>query len=438
MKPLKITVIGGGSSYTPELIEGILKRYTELPVKTLYLYDIAEGQEKLAIIEALAKRMVEKSNQEIEVIATLNRIEAIKDADFILTQIRVGGLMARAKDEYIPLTYKAIGQETTGAGGFAKALRTIPVILDICKEIEAYAKDAWLINFTNPAGMITEAVKRYTNVKVIGLCNVPIGMKNNIASLLKVPKTQVKIDFVGLNHLVWGTKVYLNDEEVTSKVIDLLCDNDLGNMKNIPDLKWDSEFLRTLNMVPCPYHRYFYMKAEMLEEELSHIGDTRANQVMTIEKELFETYKDVNLCEKPEALEKRGGAYYSDAAIALISAIYNDKGQIHTVNTLNKGAVANLPDDVVIEINCIVDRKGAHPIAFGVLPDPINGWVQMVKAYEIMTIKAAVTGDYQMALNALYTHPLIDSAEQARLILNALLDAHKGYLDYFNEASFNH
>ncbi len=431
MKPLKITVIGGGSSYTPELIDGILKRYKELPVKKLYLFDIEEGKDKLKVIEALTNRMVLKSGHDIEVIATLDRIEAIRDADFILTQIRVGGLEARAKDEYIPLKHHAIGQETTGPGGFSKALRTIPVILDICNEIELYAKDAWLINFTNPAGMITEAVKRYTKVKVIGLCNVPIGMKKNISSLLNVSSEEVKIDFVGLNHLVWGTKVYLNESDITPRVIDLLCENDLGNMKNIPDLKWDSKFLKALNMIPCPYHRYFYMKAEMLEEELTHIDDTRANQVMVIEKELFELYKDVKLCEKPEILEKRGGAYYSDAAIALISAIYNDKGEVHTVNTLNQGAVSNLPDDVVIEINCVVDRNGAHPIHFGVLPDKINGWVQIVKDYESMTIKAAVTLDYQLALNALYTHPLIDSVEQASLILDDLLEAHKNHLRQF-------
>lgn len=431
MTNLKVTVIGAGSSYTPELIDGIIKRYKSLPIKELYLYDIDKGLEKLTVIAALSKRMLERAGLDIKVIATLDRIEAIKNADFILTQIRVGGLAAREKDELIPLEHGAIGQETTGAGGFAKAIRTIPVILDICKDIEKYSKDAWLINFTNPAGMVTEAIYKYSNVRAIGLCNVPIGMKNNIARLLEVNSDRISLDFVGLNHLVWGVNAFLDEEKITDNVLELMADGSSVNMANIPDMKWDSTFLKALGYIPCPYHRYYYMKLEMLEEELKNKATSRARQVMQIEKELFEIYKDEKLLEKPEALEKRGGAYYSDAAISLIDAIYNDKEEIHTVNVQNGDSIFGLPRDVVIETNCVIGRAGAIPVRFGELPPEINGLLQVVKAYEQKTIQAAVSGNYYDALNALYLHPLIDSAEQAKKILDDILNAHSEYLPLF-------
>ncbi len=204
---LKIAVIGGGSSYTPELIDGFIKRKDELDVSEIHLVDITEGKEKLKIVSDLSRRMIAKANMNTKIVSTLNLEEAIKGSDFVLTQFRVGGLKARAKDEMIPLKYDLIGQETTGAGGFAKALRTIPVIIDICNFISRLAPDAWLINFTNPAGLITEAVQKYTNVKVIGLCNVPIGMVNNIAKLMEVEPKRINIEFAGLNHLVWGKSV---------------------------------------------------------------------------------------------------------------------------------------------------------------------------------------------------------------------------------------
>lgn len=433
MKPLKITVIGGGSSYTPELVEGILKRYDELPVKTLYLLDIEEGREKLDIVVNLAKRMVKREKRNIDVVATLNRIEAIRDADFILTQIRVGGLKSRAKDEQIPLAHGAIGQETTGAGGFSKALRTIPVVLDICKDIEKYAENAWLINFTNPAGLVTEAVQKHSKVKVLGLCNVPINMRHNLAEILEVDSSRVKLDIIGLNHLIWGTEVYLDGIACKEVVIDRLCSGVSVNMKNIPDLKWDATFLRALNMIPCPYHRYYYMKSEMLANELEHRDRTRAVEVMAIERELFKTYADETLDVKPPALEKRGGAYYSDAAIALISAIYNDKQEEHVVNVANQGTIPSLAKEAVIEVNCVVGKEGARPTYNSEVSSEIHGWIHSVKAYEQLTIEAAVNRDYGKALNALYVHPLINSVTQAKAILDELIVAHREYLEGFNK-----
>lgn len=434
MNGLKVAVIGGGSSYTPELIDGFIKRNNELPVKEIHLVDIEEGKSKLDIVGNLAKRMVKKAGVDIDIILTLDRESAIKDANFVTTQFRVGGLEARAKDERIPLQYNVIGQETTGPGGFAKAMRTIPVILDICKDIEELAPNAWLINFTNPAGLITEAVHRYTNVKTIGLCNVPIGMVNMVSKMLEVDSERIKIDFAGLNHLVWGKRVYLDGEDITDEVIEKLCDGGSLTMKNIPDLKWDKDFVKSLGMIPCPYHRYYYMTDDLIEEEKESVETgkgTRAEQVLKIEKELFEVYKDPNLNQKPEQLEKRGGAYYSDAAVSLISAIYNDKKEVHTVNVKNNGAISNLPDDVVVEVNAIVDKTGAHSITVGQLPPEVSGLVQAAKAYELLAVEAGATGDYGTALKALVANPLVPSVKIAKKLLDDIIFANKAYLPQF-------
>ncbi len=259
MKGLKIATIGGGSSYTPELVEGFIKRYEELPVRELWLVDIPEGEKKLDIVGALARRMVEKAGIPMKIHLTLDRREALKDADFVTTQIRVGLLEARIKDERIPLKYGVIGQETNGPGGLMKGLRTIPVILDIAREMEELCPQAWMINFSNPAGMITEAVLRHSNIqKVVGLCNVPIGMRMGIAKLLEVEADRVQIDFAGLNHMVFGLNVYLDGKNITDRLLEQLTSGNLSGvtMENITDLGWEPDFIKGLRLLPCPYHRY--------------------------------------------------------------------------------------------------------------------------------------------------------------------------------------
>jgi 6-phospho-beta-glucosidase len=430
---LKIAVIGGGSSYTPELIEGFIKRYNELPVKNIYLMDIEEGKEKLEIVGNLARRMVKKAGVNITIHLTLDRKEAIEGADFVITQVRVGGIDARIRDEKIPLKYDVIRQETTGPGGFAKAQRTIPVILDICKDIEKYAPDAWLINFTNPSGVITETVLKYTKIKAIGVCNVPIGMVYGIANLMGVDPKRIYIRFTGLNHLVWGTNVYLDGEDITEKLIGMYESARSLSMKNIPELPWDPEFIKSLGMYPCPYHRYYYLTDQMLKEqkeEAATVG-TRGEVVKKLEKELFDIYKDPNLDVKPPQLEKRGGAHYSDVACSLISSIYNDKKDIHVVNVRNNGTIADLPDDVVIETNAVVDKNGAHPITIGHVSPKIRGLMQAVKAYEELTIEAGVRGDYYAALQALTIHPLVPSATIAKKILDDIIEQNKEYLPQY-------
>lgn len=432
---LKIVTIGGGSSYTPELIEGFIKYHNELPVRELWLVDVEEGKEKLEIVGNLAKRMVEKAGVPIKIYLTLDRKEALKSADFVTTQFRVGLLEARKKDESIPLKHGVLGQETNGPGGLFKALRTIPVILDICREMEEVCPNAWLINFTNPAGMVTEAVLRYSNIdRVVGLCNVPIGMEMGVAKLLEVDPHRVRIDFAGLNHMVYGLNVYVDGVSVKDQVISLINDPEKSiTMQNIHAMGWEPEFLRALDVFPCPYHNYYYKSGDMLEKELKNYqeGGTRAEVVKKLEEELFELYRDPHLAIKPPQLEKRGGAYYSDAAVRLIHSMYTDKCDIQAVNTINKGAISNLPFDSAVELSCIITKDGPKPIAVGDLPIQVRGLVQQVKSFERVAIEAAISGDYATALLAMTINPFVPSDRVAKIILDEMLEAHKEYLPQF-------
>lgn len=432
---LKITTIGGGSSYTPELIEGFIKRYKNLPVKEIWLVDIEEGRKKLEIITNLAKRMVKEANLPIEIHSTLDRKKALYGADFVTTQIRVGLLEARILDERIPLSHKMIGQETNGAGGMFKALRTIPVILDIDDDMSKLCPNAFLINFTNPAGMVTEALLKYgKNKKILGLCNVPIGMEKAVAQMLNVNLDRIRINFAGLNHMVFGMNIYCDGEEVTNKVIELIADNKMDTIvKNFKDFSWSKDFIKSLGVMPCPYHKYYFQRKDMLKEELQNFDGqkTRAQEVKKIEESLFELYKDENLKEKPKELEKRGGAYYSDAACRLIDSIYNDKKDIQPVNTRNNGAILDLDENSAVEVSSIITKQGAIPLTMGKLPVKVNGLIQQIKSFEKMTIEAAVTGDYHKALMALSINPLVDSETTAKVVLDELLLAHKKYLPQF-------
>jgi 6-phospho-beta-glucosidase len=434
---LKIAVIGGGSSYTPELIEGFIKRYHELPVKDLYLVDIEAGREKLEIVGSLAKRMLEKANVPINLHLTFDRREAIRDADFVTTQMRVGLLEARGRDERIPLKYNCIGQETTGAGGFAKGLRTIPVILDICKDIEELAPNALLVNFTNPAGMVTEAVLKYSKVRTMGLCNLPIETKMQIAHLMGVDVSSIDIEMVGINHLNWTTKILVDGVDRTAEILFQASGDSKFTMQNIPGFSWSPEFIQSLGALPCGYHRYFYMKEQMLKKQLEEVQTkgTRAEIVKQVETELFELYKDPNLAVKPKQLELRGGAYYSEAALNLISSIYNNKKDCQIVNVRNNGTIPSLPDDASIEVNCVIGSDGAKPIQLTTPMNPkIRGLLQIVKAYEELAIEAAVKGDYNAALQALTIHPLVGSIDLAKPMLDDILEENRAFLPQFNKS----
>ncbi|WP_298830817.1 6-phospho-beta-glucosidase [uncultured Planococcus sp.] len=437
MEGIKIVTIGGGSSYTPELVEGFINRYPELPVRELWLVDIPEGRKKLEIVSALARRMVEKAGVPIEIRTTLDRSEALPGADFVTTQIRVGHLEARAKDERIPLKYGVIGQETNGPGGLLKGLRTIPVILEICRDIEELCPEAWFINFSNPAGMVTEAVLRYSSItKTIGLCNVPIGMHMAVAEMLGVEKNRIHIDFAGLNHMVYGLAVYLDGKAVMGEVLDRLTSGTAMTMKNIVDVGWEKDFIKALNLLPCPYHRYYYQTQKMLAQEQQDLEEkgTRAEVVQELEKELFTLYSDENLAVKPKQLEERGGAFYSDAACNLIDSIYNNKQDIQVVNVRNNGAISGISADSAVEISCIITNEGPKPINMGDMPVAVSGLVQQIKSFERLAAEAAVTGDYHTALLAMAINPLVPSDSIAKKILDEMLEAHKEHLPQFEKS----
>lgn len=420
MSTFKITIIGGGSSYTPELVDGLIQRIEQLPVTELALVDVEQGRQKVEIIAALTQRMLARHGlEQVKVSVHYSLDEAIRGARFVLTQFRVGQLPARAADERLGLKYNLLGQETTGIGGFAKALRTIPVMLDIAANVERLAPDAWIINFTNPAGIVTEAVSRYTKAKIIGLCNVPISMHHMIAKLLQAPYEDLQLRFAGLNHMVWVHEVLQRGKYVTADVLKMLCDGASLSMNNIKEAPWPPEFLQAMGAIPCPYHRYFYQTQDMLAEEMAAAAErgTRAEQVMQVEKELFALYADPHLDTKPEQLSFRGGSFYSEVALELIRAIHNNLGTQLVVNTTNRGAIRGLSDDSVVETNCIIDAKGAHPLTFGPLPVSMHGLTQQVKAYERLTIDAAVHGDRRSALLALVTNPLIANASIAQPLL---------------------
>lgn len=437
-KDLKIAVIGGGSSYTPELIEGIINEFDRLPVKDLYLVDIESGREKMEIVGALAKRMIKAAGVPINLHITSNRREAIRGARFVCTQIRVGGLDARVRDEKTALKYECIGQETTGAGGFAKALRTVPVILDICKDIEELSPDAVLINFTNPAGIVTEAVLNHTNVKTIGLCNLPIGTKMQVAKQMKVDVAQVDIEMVGINHLNWTRNILVDGKDVTEEVITEFAKSGGLRVANIPDSDLGEDFIQSLGLLPCSYLSYYYLRDSIVKDQIASLKKegTRAEIVKKTEAELFKLYQNKELDKKPAQLEERGGAFYSDAAINLMRAIYNNTKELLIVNVKNNGVIPELADDAAIEIKCVISADGAHPVQLiDKVPLEILGLIQVVKNYETLTVKAAVSGDYQAGLHALSIHPLVGSVTLARKILNEILDENQAYLPNFNQSA---
>lgn len=435
-KSVKIVTIGGGSSYTPELVDGFIKRYEKLPIKEMWLVDIEEGSEKLEIVGELAQRMWDATPYKVKVYTTLNRREALKDADFVTTQFRVGLLDARIKDERIPLLHGMLGQETNGAGGMFKAFRTIPVMKEIISDMKELCPDAWLINFTNPSGIITEAViKHFGWEKCIGLCNVPTISMMSEYKIINRGNDELNYQFAGLNHFHWH-KVFDNEgNDLTPQLIDHINEKGGGTPVNIFQAEFPLELLHTMNLLPCGYHRYYYMEKEMLEHSIEEFkeGGTRAEQVKRVEDNLFNLYRNPNLNSKPEELSKRGGAYYSDAACECINAIYNNKKIHMVVSTENKGAIPCLEPDSIVEVSSIISAKGAEPIAWGKMRSAEKGWLQIMKAMEECVIDAALSGDYGLALEAFTLNPLVQSGEEAIKVLNELLVAHETYLPQFKE-----
>lgn len=439
-KKLKVVTIGGGSSYTPELLEGFIKRYNELPVTELWLVDVEAGKEKLNIIFDLCQRMIEHAGVPLKLYQTLDRREALVDADFVTTQLRVGQLKARELDERIPLSHGYLGQETNGAGGLFKGLRTIPVIFDIIKDVEELCPDAWIINFTNPAGMVTEAVFRHTNFKrFIGVCNIPIGMKMFIQDVLNVqPQDDLSIDLFGLNHMVFIKDVFVNGKSHFANLLDSVASGTVtsSSVKNIFTLPFSEGLLRSLNLLPCSYLLYYVKQKEMLAIEMGEFykGGVRAEVVQKVEKELFELYKNPTLDVKPKELELRGGAYYSDAACGVINAIYNDTQSEHYVNFPHLGHIDNIPDDWAIEMTCTIGRDGATPHSRTThFDEKVLGLIYTIKGFEIAASCAALSGQFNDVLLALNLSPLVHSDMDAEKLAREMLLAHEALLPNFEK-----
>lgn len=436
MSGLKIVVIGGGSSYTPELIEGLLNRYHEMPVASLWLVDIEEGKEKVEIIAGLARRMIAKAGLTIEVVATLDRESALRDADFVCSQFRAGCLDARISDERISLKYGLIGQETNGLGGFANACRTIPIALEIAADMERLCPDAWLLNFTNPSGMVTEAILRHSRIKAVGLCNVPVIMQKGITTLLQcADEKEVVMQVAGLNHFIFVRQILHKGKEWLPEVIaEINAGRDPLVPRNIPPFRWPSHLLQGLGMIPCAYLRYYYMKDDLLRQELAEAGGegTRGEVVKQLEKILFDQYRDPHLAVKPKALEGRGGQYYSEAACELMNAIYNDKRILMHVNTRNNGAINGLPDDCAVEVSSLITASGPLPLNVAPFPEDNLRLLQLMKSFERLTIEAALTGNRHTAWRALMLNPLIVSGEMLELALDEVIAENRQWLPAFH------
>ena len=420
---VKITVVGGGSTYTPELIEGFASHAGRLPVDELVLFDV--NSERLQVVGGFARRILTKRGWPGVLTLTPDRDQALDGADFIVIQLRVGGQQARLLDETLPLEFSCIGQETTGPGGFAKALRTVPVVLDIAEEVaRRSAKDAWIVDFTNPVGIVMQALLDEGH-HAIGLCNSAMGFQRMVARLLGVGPAEVALEHVGLNHLTWERAALVDGKDRLPDLIER-SGPEIAREINIP-----VDLIRLLGAIPSSYLRYYYCTDEVLREQLSGATRSRAEEVMAIERTLLQMYQDPALVEKPALLEQRGGAYYSEAAARLIASLYAGTGDLQAVDIRNQGAIPDLPEDAVVEVPARIDRTGAHPEPLAPLQPELAGLVQQVKAYERLAVRAAIHGDQVAALKALLANPLVRTYQTASRLLDALLEANREHLPRF-------
>jgi 6-phospho-beta-glucosidase len=418
---VKIAVVGGGSTYTPELVEGFATREDRLAVDELVLLDI--DTERLSVVGGLARRMLHHRGWGGRLVMTTDRDAAIDGADFVVVQLRVGGQAARLRDETTPRRFGCVGQETTGAGGFAKALRTVPVVLDLAEEVgRRAAPDAWIVDFTNPVGIVTQALLDAGH-RAIGLCNVAIGFQRRFAARFGVEASHVQLEHVGLNHLTWERKILVDGVD---RLPELLASvpGELADETGLP-----SELILALGAVPSYYLAYYYLTSDKVEEQ--GIGRSRAEEVMEIERGLLDLYRDTTLVTKPALLERRGGAFYSEAAAQLIASLHAGTGDVQVVDVRNDGALPDMPPDAVVEIPARIDRDGAHPLPLAPLAPEMRGLVQEMKAFEQLTIAAAMSGDRRVALKALMANPLVPDMLTAVPLLAALLDSDRAALPRF-------
>ena len=418
---LKLAVVGGGSTYTPELVDGFARRADRVQVDEIALLDI--DPERLAIVGGLAQRMLARQGWAGRVIQTTDRDAAIDGADVVLVQLRVGGQQARLGDETLPPRFGLIGQETTGAGGFAKALRTVPVVLELADAVERRsAPGAWIVDFTNPVGIVSQALSDAGH-RSLGLCNVAIGFQRRFAARFGVEPERIELEQVGLNHLTWIRAVRVDGVDR----LDELLGDGVGELAD--DVHVSAERLIGERAIPSYYLRYYDDEAGVIAA--AKTTTTRAEEVMTIERDLLELYRDPGLDTKPELLEHRGGAFYSEAAAQLIASLSDGRGDVQVVDVRNDGTLPGLADADVVEVPARIDRDGAHPIAQTALSPAQFDLVSRVKAYERLTIRAAVSGDHAIARAALAANPLAGDPERAGDILDAVFEANARWLPRF-------
>ncbi len=428
---MKITVIGGGSTYTPEFVSGLLARVNSLPLQELWLMDI--DKERLAIVGGFTQRMVKAKGDPFKVVLSHNQHEAIAGAAYVITQLRVGMMPARRGDEYLGLRHGLIGQETTGIGGMAKALRTIPIILSIANDMRDSAPDALLVNFTNPAGIVTEALNRYApDIHTVGVCNVGITAKMRLLESLEkikgviIHENRALLNTLGLNHLTWHRGFTVDGVEMWPQVFSAF----IAELKTEEHPEWDVQTIESLGMIPNYYLQYFYYTKKKLEAQ-KNWPPSRAEEVLGIEQELLREYADPALTEPPADLMKRGGAYYSTLATQLIDSHYNDLGKVEVVNVRNDGAVKEWAPDWVLEMPAVVDRTGIHPLPAKPLPAVCFGLIAQVKMYELLTVETAVHGDKNAMYQALLAHPLGPDADKVQAVMDDMLETNREWLPQF-------
>jgi 6-phospho-beta-glucosidase len=429
---LKVAVIGGGSTYTPELVNGFLARIKQFPVEELWLMDI--DADRLNVVGGFAQRMVEFKGSPFKVVLTINQRDAVRDASYVTTQLRVGHMEARRKDEYLGWRHGLIGQETTGVGGMGKALRTIPVILKIASDMrELSAPGATLVNFTNPAGLITQALSKYApETPAVGVCNVPLTARMMLIKRLEeatgkqIEPERTELNTLGLNHLSWHRGFSVDGEDVWNQIINEF----IRELKSEEHPEWDPRTIEVLRMIPNYYLQYFYHTDKKLKSQ-KNWPPSRADEVIGIEKALLKEYADPNLREPPAKLMERGGAYYSTVATQLLNAHYNDLGETHVVNIKNSSAVKEWPADWVLEMPASVKKSGITPLPAKPLPPACFGLIAQVKTFELLTVEAAVHGDRDAAYQALLAHPLGPKADKIQAVLDDMLETHRDYLPQF-------
>ena len=425
MKKLKATIIGAGSTYTPEIVEGFTARKDVLPFTEFVLMDIDE--KRLEIVGGLAKRQMEAVGFSGDIVMTKDLDRAIDGASYVFGQVRVGQMASRINDEKIPLKYGCLGQETTGMGGFMKALRTVPVVMDIAERMKkSAADDAWLINFSNPSGIIAQAILNETDTKMVGLCNCAINMLKEIEDTIGT--REFEYEYVGLNHLSFITSVIKKGE--TENLVAALSGKAGATMKNVPEIEYDPALLRAIPYIPSSYLSYFYTREQQIQK-CREAEQSRGEECRDLEAKLIEQYSNPDLKEKPAELEKRGGSLYSTAAVSVAEAIHNDKQEVHVLAAKNNGAVPFMDKDDVIEVKCRVGKDGVTPLPVTVYNDYVVGLMQAVKAYERLAVKAAINGDRDAALAALMVHPLIGDYDKAAPMFNEMLEVNREFLPRF-------